>query len=259
MNDMVVFEPQRLATPAELRQQVNLIQQVMQAVMKRETHYGVIPGAQKPSLWKPGAEVLAATFRIAIGYVVEDLSNGDAVRYRVKAIGSHQTTNVQLGEGVGECSTDEEKYKWRKAICDEEFEDAPETRRRVRYGKGKTGTYKVKQIRTEPADLANTVLKIACKRAQIAAILNITAASDIFTQDVEDLPDELRDKTDEPMTAQVVDPASPELLAAAEAAADKGIAAYQDFWQKATGADRRALMPMHAGLKTRATNAGATQ
>jgi hypothetical protein len=42
-------------------------------------------------------------------------------------------------------------------------------------------------VRTEPADLANTVLKMACKRAKMAMVLNVTAASDCFTQDLEDL------------------------------------------------------------------------
>jgi hypothetical protein len=34
----------------------------------------------------------------------------------------------------------------------------------------------------------NTIMKMACKRALVAATLNATAASDIFTQDVEDMP-----------------------------------------------------------------------
>lgn len=38
------------------------------------------------------------------------------------------------------------------------------------------------------ADTYNTALKIACKRALVHAVLNTTGASDIFTQDVEDMP-----------------------------------------------------------------------
>ena len=37
------------------------------------------------------------------------------------------------------------------------------------------------------ADTYNTVLKMACKRALVAAVLNTLAVSDLFTQDVEDL------------------------------------------------------------------------
>ena len=38
------------------------------------------------------------------------------------------------------------------------------------------------------ADQYNTVLKMANKRSLVAAVLNSTAASDIFTQDIEDMP-----------------------------------------------------------------------
>lgn len=171
---------------------VRLIQEVLQSVMKKDVHYGVIPGCDKPSLWKPGAEVLCVTFRIAPSYQVEDLSTDDAVRYRVRCIGTHQATGVVVGEGLGECSTNEEKYKWRRAVSNSEFEATPEDRRRTKYGYNRRdkSEYQIKQVRTEPADLANTALKMAAKRAQVAMAINATGASDIFAQDLEDLPEE---------------------------------------------------------------------
>jgi len=48
-------------------------------------------------------------------------------------------------------------------------------------------------VRTEPADIANTVLKMAEKRAFIDAIRTTTGCSDMFSQDLEDLPAEVRD------------------------------------------------------------------
>lgn len=175
---------------AEIRQRVNLVQEVMRGIMKKETHYGTIPGTPKPTLYKPGAEVLCVTFRVAQEYKIEDLSTGDIARFRVTCIGRHQTTGIVLGEGLGECSSGEEKYKWRGAVCTEEFDQTPENMRRLKFYKD--GGKKT-QVRTEPADLANTILKMACKRAMVAMTLNVTAASDIFTQDIEDLPEELRD------------------------------------------------------------------
>ena len=173
----------------EIRQRVNLVQEVMRGIMIRDTHYGTIPGTPKPTLYKPGAEVLCVTFRVAPKYEIEDLSTNGVARYRVTCIGRHQTTDINLGEGVGECSSGEEKYKWRGATCKAELDATPENLRRKKYYKnGNTAD----QIRTEPADLANTILKMACKRAMIAMTLNVTAASDIFTQDIEDLPEELR-------------------------------------------------------------------
>lgn len=199
MNDLVRFESRVPATAADMRAHVNLVQEVMKAVMQEGTHYGKIPGTPKPSLWKPGAEVLGATFHIAPSYCVEDLSTEDYIRYRVTCTGTHQGTGIVMGAGMGACSSNEEKYKWRKANSDKEFDAAPENRRRVKYGKD----YQAKQVRTEPADIDNTVLKMACKRAQVAMALNVTAASDIFTQDIEDLPEELRSQDAETTGIQV--------------------------------------------------------
>ncbi|MGN6660858.1 MAG: hypothetical protein ACTHKN_17890 [Achromobacter mucicolens] len=177
---------------ADVTRHVIAVQEVMRSVMKPNVHYGAIPGAgEKPTLLKPGAEVLCMTFRIADEYEIVDLSTTGAVRYRVKCIGRHQSTGVALGSGLGEASTDEEKYRWRKAVCDAEFEGTPADMKRTKYGRKSGGHYPVQQIRTEPADLANTVLKMACKRAKIAMVLNVTAASDMFSQDLEDLDAEL--------------------------------------------------------------------
>jgi len=180
---------------ADIIAHVSTVQEVMRAVMKPEVHYGKIPGAgDKPTLLKAGAEVLCMVFRIADKYVVEDLSTSDVVRYRVTCVGEHQMTGSVLGSGLGEASSGEEKYKWRKAVCKEEFEETPANMRRVKHARGKGGsTYKVEQIRTEPADIANTVLKMANKRAKMAMVLNVTAASDCFSQDLEDMDDALRD------------------------------------------------------------------
>lgn len=186
--------PGRMAV-ADIIQHVAVVQEVMRAVMKPDVHYGKIPGAgDKPTLLKAGAEVLCMVFRIADSYQVEDLSTADAIRYRVTCVGTHQTTGIVMGAGLGEASSGEEKYKWRKAVCDEEFTDTPANMRRVKHARGKGGTfYKVNQIRTEPADIANTVLKMANKRAKMAMVLNVTAASDCFAQDLEDMDEALRD------------------------------------------------------------------
>ena len=49
----------------EVVQQVQLIQDIMRAVMKDGEHYGKIPGCgDKPSLLKPGAEKIMLTFRM---------------------------------------------------------------------------------------------------------------------------------------------------------------------------------------------------
>ena len=195
MNDLVrqnttalaphaVGQHRQQLTASDIRHRVNVIQEVMRAVMKEGVHYGIIPGCDKPSLYKPGSEILLATFQIAPSIEVEDLSTDDSIRYRVRVVGTHGPSGVLLGEGIGECSSNEAKYKWRKAY-DDEFNATPENRRRVTFGK-----YKNKQVRTEPADMANTILKMAKKRAQVDMTLTVTGASDCFDQDIEDLPEE---------------------------------------------------------------------
>ncbi len=177
-------------TAVEVRAQVNLIQEVMGAVMKKDLHYGTIPGTQKPTLYKPGSEKLLSTFRISIQPEVEDLSfGGDFIRYRVTCK-AYDSRGGFLGAGIGECSTDEEKYKWRGIVCEAEWESIPEDQRRLKFYRNGN---QMKQIRTNPADLANTVLKMAKKRAQIDVTLTVTAASDIFDQDIEDLSPEVRE------------------------------------------------------------------
>lgn len=186
----------RSLTASDIRQRVNLIQEVMNAVMKKDVHYGIIPGCKKPTLYKAGSEVLLATFQIGTEIHETDLSTDDCIRYRVKVIGKHTPTTMVLGEGIGECSSNEEKYKWRKAY-DKEWDATPENRRRIKYGK-----YVDKQVRTEPADVANTILKMAKKRAQIDMTLTATGASDCFEQDVEDLPEEYLDQREQPQQNQ---------------------------------------------------------
>lgn len=190
----------------EIRAHVNLIQEVMKAVMVKDVHYGIIPGTPKPSLYKPGAEKLLVTFRIAPDSIVEDLSTEDCARYRVKVIGTSILTGIVVGSGMGECSSDEEKYKWRKPVCNEEWEEMPVDRRREVWKRVQGKPEKVKQIRTSPADVRNTVLKMADKRAYVALALKTTAASDIFDQDIEDIPEEMRQEGQEPTRPPIQQP-----------------------------------------------------
>lgn len=223
MNAVVHMEPRAVAhqtaagrmAVADIISHVATVQEVMRAVMKPDVHYGKIPGAgDKPTLFKAGAEVLCMVFRIADSYQVEDLSTADCIRYRVTCVGTHQTSGVVMGAGLGEASSNEEKYKWRRAVSAEEWQETPANLRRVKHARGKGGsTYKQEQIRTEPADLANTILKMANKRAKMAMVLNVTAASDCFAQDLEDMDEALRDhlaRHVDDAAAAAQEPAAPE-------------------------------------------------
>jgi hypothetical protein len=229
---------------ADIISHVALVQEVMRAVMKPDIHYGVIPGTDKPTLLKQGAEVLCMAFRVADSYQVEDLSTADTVRYRVTCLGTHQASGVVLGSGMGEASSGEEKYKWRKAF-DDEFNATPENLRRIKKGK-----YTTKQIRTEPADLANTILKMANKRAKIAMTINVTACGDMFGQDLEDMDDALRDHLTRHGQEQQQEPAArpePQPYPAADFAANL------DSWAKAVKAGKATPGALIAKVSTKGT------
>lgn len=178
----------------QLQARMQRLLEVVANVLEDGKDYGKIPGTDKPALYKPGAEKLCVAFELApVDPNIDDLSTLDAVRYRLHVPIEAPSGRV-IAVGIGEASTNEEKYRWKRAVCDEEFDETPADCRREKWARGQSGgkPYKTKQVRTSPADLANTVLKMAHKRALIHGTLLATAASSVFNQDLEDFSDELR-------------------------------------------------------------------
>lgn len=203
----------------DLLSQVALVQEVMKSVMQDGQHYGKIPGCgDKPSLYKPGAEKLGFVFRLAPEFIVDERSFENGHReYRVtcnlKTIGG----GVFIGSGLGIGSTMEAKYRFRtgageltnvlvpKSYWDNRSNPAVAKKilNEAAHAAGLEGdawgtkkndagawvltTHGERVEHDNPADYYNTVLKMAKKRAQVDAILTATAASDIFTQDLEDI------------------------------------------------------------------------
>lgn len=158
------------------------IAETVARILDEGTDYGVIPGTgDRPTLLKPGAERLALAFGTTPRYsVVEREADHDRLvawtkrrkiwegrdfhwqeetgtshgvyRYVIRCELVRRETGTVLGDGLGVCSTVEAKYIDR------------------------------------PRDSENTVLKMAEKRALVAAVLNAFGLSGRFTQDVEDLP-----------------------------------------------------------------------
>lgn len=212
MGAIVAYEEIGSPLPVEtIKHQIQVIQEVMAGAMVKDTHYGVIPGCgDKPTLLKAGAEKLCLTFRLSPTYVVTKTDLGGGHReYEVRCTLTHIPSGSVFGEGVGICSTHESKYRYRKAerTCPS-CGKATIIKGKAEYGggwlcfakKGGCGakfgdddeTITSQQVgRVDNPDIAdsfNTVLKIAKKRAHVDAVLTATAASDIFAQDLEDLP-----------------------------------------------------------------------
>ena len=201
--EMVRYDMTETAmSPETLTRQLTLLQQVMRRVMQEGEHYGIIPGCQKPSLLKPGAEKLSMTFRLSPAYEIVQV-NGDYGHreYQVICTLTHIPTGQVFGQGVGVCSTMESQYRYRGGEKIPTGRPVPQEYWNTRdvnliggpgYGTAKVGNaWQVVRIgeKMENPDIANeynTVLKMAKKRAHVDAVLTATAASDIFTQDMED-------------------------------------------------------------------------
>jgi uncharacterized protein (UPF0335 family) len=208
MTDMTTHGYEEIGSPLSvttIKHQIQVIQEVMRDAMVKDTHYGVIPGTDKPTLLKAGAEKLSLTFRLSPTYVVTrlDLPNNHR-EYEVRCTLTHIPTQAVFGEGVGTCSSMESKYRYRN-VADFELtgepipKDSKEKKKEYRaqgFGMKKVnGTWEwvkykdtEKQEHPDIADTYNTILKMAKKRAHVDAVLTATAASDIFAQDLEDLP-----------------------------------------------------------------------
>lgn len=204
-------------TVAELLAQVAKVQEMMKHAMKQDEHYGVIPGTgTKPSLLKPGAEKLCLLFRLDPQYEQTEIWRGDHLIVKSKCTLYHIPTGLRMGSGTGMCSTLEAKYRYRKALREcpkcgaktiRRSQFPPRHDRNAKPGwwcnnKGNAGgcgadfyvddpliTSQTEGDTENPnlADQWNTVEKMADKRALVAGVLNVTAASDIFTQDLEDI------------------------------------------------------------------------
>lgn len=189
--------------------QVKLIQQIQKEVMQKDEHYGVIPGTKKNTLFKSGAEKLCMVFRLSPDYEFINSTREPAfIAYTIKCILRHIHTGQTIATGIGSCNSREEKYRYTHK---DELTDKPVPKeywnmrnsgenkqaQNMIGGKGfktvknETGQWmiaKYEKVENDNAfNIDNTITKMACKRALVAATLNATAASDIFTQDLEDI------------------------------------------------------------------------
>ena len=147
--------PDFAASPEEVTRRTEMLRDYVKNHMTVGEDYGVIPGGNKPTLFKPGAEKLNAVFGLSpmveVSNRVEDWDNG-FVAYEMKVTLLNKRTGGVEAEGIGSCNSRERRYKNQDA-----------------------------------AGIANTVLKMAKKRALVDATLSATRASGMFTQDLEDI------------------------------------------------------------------------
>lgn len=190
---------------------------LIDGIMKAGVDFGIIPGTTKNTLLKAGAEKATSFFGLSARFkdaqVVEDFTGKDHdgepfFFYR-------RTCELWRGDQLiaavdGSCNSFEKKYRYRNAdrVCPSCGKNTI-IKGKAEYGGGficfaKKGGCGAKFADNAPeiinqetgqiknpdvADLANTILKMADKRALVAATLIATGLSEYFTQDVEDFID----------------------------------------------------------------------
>jgi len=134
-------------------QKITQFQKVVQSTLHQNHDYGIVPGTDKPTLLKPGAEKILMMMGLRSEFEIVDSTRDwkeGFFQYQVRC--KLYKGDVLITEGLGCCNTKERKY-----------------------------------LKQDPYTLDNTVLKMAKKRALVDATLLVASLSDIFTQDLEDM------------------------------------------------------------------------
>lgn len=187
---------------------------LIDGIMHKDVDFGVIPGSSKPTLLKAGAEKATSFFGLSPRFkdagIIEDWTGeahgGEPFFYYRRTCelwrGGQMVASVD-----GSCNSWEKKYRYRSSerVCPQ-CGQATIIKGKAEFGGGficfakrggcgakfKDGDTEiinqvVGQVKNpDVADLVNTILKMADKRALVAATLIATGLSEYFTQDIED-------------------------------------------------------------------------
>lgn len=200
----------------QAKRQAEKIQKLVRSVMKESVHYGSVPGVDNKFLYKAGAEKLCLVFRLIPQYKIDKtVHEGGHITYEITCSLVHQPTGSFMGQGVGSCSTLEKKYRWRNDDTgtgvelpsawwnSRKMENLPKIlknsgvtpltpsemkKKGLELAPGKVNgkwevVYRKKVENKDVADVYNTVIKMAKKRALVDATITALAVSDMFVQD----------------------------------------------------------------------------
>ena len=152
-NSLTIIEGMELQQVQNTMQKISQFQGVIQKTLHQNHDFGVVPGTNKPTLLKPGAEKILMLMGLRSEFDLLDSTRDfekGFFQYQVKC--RLYKDNFLITEGLGACNTKERKY-----------------------------------IKQDPFTMDNTILKMAKKRALVDATLLVASLSDVFTQDIEDM------------------------------------------------------------------------
>jgi hypothetical protein len=178
-----------IAQPAEIIASQEATRVLIHEALLEGRDYGKIPGIDKPSLLKPGAERVCLAFGCTPRYTVveKEVEHDRPVPWRkVKAIwegprGNKRKVRDEITEG-----TSLGLYRY-VVQCDIVHRESGQV---VGSSIGSCSTMESKYV-DRPRDCENTIIKMAQKRAHVGATLGAFGLSEQFTQDVEDMPREM--------------------------------------------------------------------
>jgi len=177
---------------------INEFQNIVHANLIPNVDYGVIPGTDKPTLYKPGAEKIVKLLRLSDKYEIlpASIENWDKpfFYYQIKSFLTYEATGEIVSEGFGSCNSYEDKYRYRwlwPGDVPAGMDKSKMVSRRTRKGGLQ---YRVDN--EEIFTIVNTLLKMAKKRALIDAALSAGRLSNAFTQDIEDIKANMGDDDD---------------------------------------------------------------
>jgi hypothetical protein len=184
--------PEALCPLEELRDRV----QKVRRMMVEGEHYGPPAGREKgkDTLLKAGAELLCAEFRCRPSFRWEMKTTAKGhVAFVVTTTLIHYPSGTPVGQGIGYCTTQEEKYayRWEKTTQAAPRGSAPpeEGMQARPFGPNGQWVWCRKVENPAIADQINTVFKMSKIRSHRDVTLTCFACSDMFTQDMEDHPD----------------------------------------------------------------------
>lgn len=152
-NNLAIIDTVEIQQVQATMQKITQFQQVIQNTLHQNHDYGIIPGTDKPTLLKPGAEKILMMMGLRSEFEIVDSTRDfekGFFQYQVRC--KLLKGDMVITEGLGACNTRERKY-----------------------------------LKMDPYTMDNTVLKMAKKRALVDAALLVASLSDVFTQDLEDM------------------------------------------------------------------------
>ena len=187
--------PEFITSIEEAKTRYNMLKRFVKYVMKEGSDYGVIPGTDKPTLLKPGAEKLDNIYGFySESEIIDKIEDWDKpfFNYTSKVILYNKRTGMKEAEGIGSCNSMESKYRFRwifeSDLTDEQKQDKDNLKTKKFFSKKHNREFKTFRVPNDDIyTLVNTLQKMADKRAFVAATLKATRTSDMFTQDMEDI------------------------------------------------------------------------